>query len=128
MFLLCLCWLRCLMPRFILYSLLCSLSFMMFSSFSFGYFVIGHVCTLFMRQLILDFYVHMGGRSYLEIWYLFCVCFLYIANSSFVFLWCIVRSRKLMELCCSFSMVNFILVCHLLNLAKVLSMYVLFWF
>jgi hypothetical protein len=32
--LLCLCWLGCLMPRFIIYSLLCNVSFMMFSSFS----------------------------------------------------------------------------------------------
>jgi hypothetical protein len=34
-----------------------------------------------------------------------CVCFQYIANSSFVFLRCIVSSRKSMELC-SLSMVN----------------------
>jgi hypothetical protein len=44
-----------------------------------------------------------------------CVGFLYIANSSFVLFRCIVRSRELMELCCSFSIVNFILVFCLLN-------------
>lgn len=33
------------------------------------------------------------------IWYYICVCFIYIVNSRFVFLWCIVRSRKSVELC-----------------------------
>jgi hypothetical protein len=41
-FLLCLCWLGYLIPRFILYSFLCSVIYM-FSSFSFASFVIGHV-------------------------------------------------------------------------------------
>jgi hypothetical protein len=53
-----------------------------------------------------------------------CVCFLYFANFSFIFLRYIVRSRKLMELCCPFSMVNFILACYLLNSVKVSSMFV----
>jgi hypothetical protein len=43
MFLLCLCWLWCLVPSFILYSLLCSVSFM-FSYFSSASFVIGYMC------------------------------------------------------------------------------------
>jgi hypothetical protein len=33
------------MPKFILYSFLCSVSFMMFSYFSFASFVTGYVCT-----------------------------------------------------------------------------------
>jgi hypothetical protein len=36
-----------------------------------------------------------------------CVCFLYIANSSFVLLQCIVISKKITELYCSFLIVNF---------------------
>jgi hypothetical protein len=54
-----------------------------------------------------------------------CIGFLCIADSNFV-LQCIVRSRKLMELCCSFSMVNFILVLCLLNCDNVSSLFVLF--
>jgi hypothetical protein len=55
-----------------------------------------------------------------------CVGFLYIANSSFVLFRCIVTSRKLMELCCSFSIVNFILGLCLLNSVSVSSKFVLF--
>jgi hypothetical protein len=39
-----------------------------------------------------------------------CVGFLYIPNCSFFLFRCIVILRKLLELCCSFSIVNFILV------------------
>jgi hypothetical protein len=60
-------------PRFILYSLLCCVSFMMFSSFSFAFFVTGYARTLIIFV---------------------CVCFLHIVNSSFDFLRCTVRSKK----------------------------------
>jgi hypothetical protein len=42
-------------------------------------------------------------------------------NSSFVFLWCIVRFKTSVKLYCSFSMVNFTRMCCSLNSAKVSS-------
>jgi hypothetical protein len=48
-------------------------------------------------------------------------------HASFICTACIVRSSKLMELCCSFLIVNFILVVCLLNSVSVSSMFVLFW-
>jgi hypothetical protein len=56
-----------------------------------------------------------------------CVGFLYIENSNSSSLQCIVRSRKLVEPCSSFSIVNFIVGCSLLNSFKVCSMFVLVW-
>jgi hypothetical protein len=55
-----------------------------------------------------------------------CVGFLYGSNSSFVLFRCIVRARKLMELYCTFLIVNFILVVCLLNSISVSSIFVLF--
>jgi hypothetical protein len=55
------------------------------------------------------------------------VCFLSIANSSFVFLRCIVRSRVLTDLCFSFSITNLMLVDCLLNSVKLSSMFVFHW-
>jgi hypothetical protein len=40
---------------------------------------------------------------------------------------CIERTRKLMELCNSFSTVNFVVDCCLLNSVNVLSMFVFLW-
>jgi hypothetical protein len=54
-----------------------------------------------------------------------CIGFLYIWTSIFVFFRCIVRSRKFMALLWSFSIVNFILVCCLLQSVIVSSMFVL---
>jgi hypothetical protein len=62
-FMLCSCRLGCFVSRFILYLLLCSVSFMMFNSLFFASLVIGYVCNLFTRQLIHD-NVHTGGRSH----------------------------------------------------------------
>jgi hypothetical protein len=54
--------------------------------------------------------------------------FLYIATSSFVFFWCIMRSRKLIELrIYFFSMVNFMLICILFNSVKVTIVFVFYW-
>jgi hypothetical protein len=68
------------------------------------------------------FYVRVDGRS-LWVLYLFewVLCILQIVTLFFV--WCIERSRKLMELCNSFSVVNFTVGCSL-NSVKVSSMYV----
>jgi hypothetical protein len=52
------------------------------------------------------------------------VGFLYIENYS---LMCIERSRNLMELYNSFSIVNFIVGCCLLNSVKVSFMFVFLW-
>jgi hypothetical protein len=49
-----------------------------------------------------------------------CVGFLYIENSNFFSSRCILRSRKLIDSCSSFSIVNFVVACSLLNLNKVL--------
>jgi hypothetical protein len=43
------CWLGCFVSRFILYLLLCNVSFMVFNSLFFVYFVIGYVRNLFTR-------------------------------------------------------------------------------
>jgi hypothetical protein len=126
-FMLCLCQLGRLVPRITLYLLLCSVSFMKVSSSSFASFIIGYLCTPFIRELILDILCSYGWRELFGIVISDGVCFLYIANSSFVFLRCIVRFRKSVKLCCSSSMVNFTLVCCLLNSAKVSSMFVFFW-
>jgi hypothetical protein len=56
-----------------------------------------------------------------------CVGFLYIVYSSFSCFRCIVRSRKFMDLCVSFHIVNFMVGCCLLNSASISSMFVLFW-
>jgi hypothetical protein len=55
-----------------------------------------------------------------------CVGFQYIPNSSSVLFRCIVRSRKLKQLCFSFLIVNFILVVCLLNSVSILAIFVLF--
>jgi hypothetical protein len=98
---------------------------MMCNWFFFPPFAIGYVCNLFTRQLILDNFCSYGWQESFGVMTSVCVS-LYIGNSSFVFLRCIVRFRKLMELSCSFSMVNFILVCWLLNSVKVSSIFVFF--
>jgi hypothetical protein len=61
-------------PRFILYLLLCSVSFIMFSSSSFAACVSRYVGTLFIG-LYLICYVHMGARSHSLIGYLFVYVF-----------------------------------------------------
>jgi hypothetical protein len=56
-----------------------------------------------------------------------CVGFLYIEDLKFMSLRCIVRSKKLTDSCSSFSIVNFIDGCSLLNLLSVCSVcFVLF--
>jgi hypothetical protein len=86
------------------------------------------MCALYLLDIILDILCPNRWMESLGIMISVCVCFLYIANSSFVFLRHVLRSIKSMELCFSFSMVNFILVCCLLNSAKVSSIIVFFWF
>jgi hypothetical protein len=54
------------MLNFVLYSLLCNVSFIIFCFFVFAFFVIVYVCTLFG----LLFYVHVGGMSHSVLWYL----------------------------------------------------------
>jgi hypothetical protein len=49
-----------------------------------------------------------------------------ISNSSSLFLLCIVKSKKLMELWCSFSTLNSMLLIYVLNSIIVLSMSVCF--
>jgi hypothetical protein len=71
--------------RFILYLLLFSMSFMLFNSFSFASFVIGYVCNLFTRWLILDILCSYGWQESFGIMMYVCVYFPYIANCSFVF-------------------------------------------
>jgi hypothetical protein len=80
------CWLGCFVSRFILYLLLCNMSFMMFNSFFFASFVIGYVCNLFPRWLILDILCLYWWQESFGIMTFVCVGFIYIANSSFVFL------------------------------------------
>jgi hypothetical protein len=53
--------------------------------------------------------------------------FLYIENCNLLSLWCIVISMKLMDSCDSFSIVNFIDRCNLLNLLSVCSASELCW-
>jgi hypothetical protein len=67
--------------------------------------------------------VSEGWHESLGIMVSVCVGFLYILNSSFVLFQCIVRSMKLMELYCSFFIVNFILVVCLLNSIRVSYMF-----
>jgi hypothetical protein len=55
------------------------------------------------------------------------VGFLYISNSNSFSLRCIVRSRELMQLCDSFSIVNFMVGCCSLNSVSVWSMFVFPW-
>jgi hypothetical protein len=52
-----------------------------------------------------------------------CVGFLYISNSSVLFFLFIVRSKKLMDFWCSFSILNVMFVFCLLNSIMVLSMF-----
>jgi hypothetical protein len=85
---------------------------MMLKSFFFAYFPIGYVCNRFSRQLILDI-LSCWWQESLIIVISVCACFLYIANYSFVSSRYIVGSRKLTELCSSFSVVNFMPVCCL---------------
>jgi hypothetical protein len=56
-----------------------------------------------------------------------CVGFRYIKNCKFLSLRCVVRSRKLMDSCCSFYIVKFMVDCSLLNSLSVWCMFVLFW-
>jgi hypothetical protein len=58
-------------------------------------FVIGYVFTLFIRQLILDILCSYGWQESFSIVISICVDFVYVTNSNFVLLQCIVRSRKL---------------------------------
>jgi hypothetical protein len=120
-FIFCSCWLRCFVTRSILYLLLCSVLFMMFSSFSFASILIEYVCNLFTRQSTLDILCSYCWQESLGIMMSDCVFPLYCK-----FWFCIVRSRNLMELCPSFPVVNFILVYSLLNSAKVSSIFVYF--
>jgi hypothetical protein len=53
--------------------------------------------------------------------------FLYISNSNSFSLRCIVKSRKLMELCDSFSIVNFMVGCCSLKSASVWPKFVFAW-
>jgi hypothetical protein len=54
-----------------------------------------------------------------------CASFLHIANSNFVLLRCILRSRKLMEFCRFFQQLSFILVLCSLNSTNVSSIFFL---
>jgi hypothetical protein len=55
------------------------------------------------------------------------VGFRYIEYCKFMSFQCILVSRKLMDSSCSFSIVNFMVCCSLLNALSVWSMFVLFW-
>jgi hypothetical protein len=50
---------------------------------------------------MLDILSSYGCQELFGIMLSVCVCFLYIADSSFVSLQRVVKSRKLLELCCS---------------------------
>jgi hypothetical protein len=54
-------------------------------------------------------------------------CFMCYWTCKFLSLRCIVRSRNLMDSCCSFSIVKFMLDCSLLNSLSVWCMFVLYW-
>jgi hypothetical protein len=77
--------------------------------------VIGYVCSLFIRKLMLDIVCSCGWHGVIGIMISVSVGFLYIVNSNLVLFCCNIRSRKLMVLCCSLSIVNFILLLCLLN-------------
>jgi hypothetical protein len=79
---------------------------MTLNSFYFASFLIGYVCNRFARQL-LDILCSYWWQEALCIVISVCVCFLYIANSSFVSSRYILRCRKLTELWSSFFCCEF---------------------
>jgi hypothetical protein len=95
------------------YIMLCSVFF----SFSFSSLDNGYVFNLFIRYFILNILCSCGRQESLSIITSVSVGFLYIANSS-LFLLCIKRLIKLMELCDSFSIANFIAGCCEINSVK----------
>jgi hypothetical protein len=100
-FLSCLCSFRCLVARFILYLLLCSVGLWCLVPFLLLLLLLGtYVCTLIIRYLM---FIRVAGIIlYYEI--CFCMFSMHIANFNFIFLRCtsIVISRKSVELCCFF--------------------------
>jgi hypothetical protein len=85
----------------------------------FCFLVILYMCNQFNRYLMPDS-LHSYGRHELSGTIMsLCVDFLYIENCDPLSLQCIVRSKKLMDSCTSFSIVNFMDGCSLLNLLSV---------
>jgi hypothetical protein len=74
------------------------------------------VCNQFSGQLIPDSLCSFGWQQIVGVIILASVGFLYIENLNFLSLQCIVKSKRLICSCSSFSMVNFVDGCKSLNL------------
>jgi hypothetical protein len=78
---------------------------MVLSPFLFASSDIGNMLSLFIRCLMLDILCSCGWHESFGIMMSVCVRFLYIVYSSFCSCRRIVRSRKFMDLCVTFSIV-----------------------